>query len=398
MLTEAPPQTKSQSRIERIDALRGLALLGIILANIGSFTDYDALPPEQRQALGYTFLSDMLNMLNSVLIDTKFLTIFSILFGVGFSVMLTNAQTGRSNGRTDNFRTYFLWRMTVLLLIGCVHAWLLWWGDILRNYALVGMLLVLTVNWSDKWVLRIGIVCAVFLTGAVFILNAALSLQEYPYDIAQLYQIFRTGTYWDVVGANWTIDPLRNFVQDSPLTFATITGRVLLGVWLGRIGYFRHPDRFRQLTNRWLGWGFSVGLLASIAFWALRHGKLDLDSPWLVWVPFAVAGGMLLHALAYIALFMRLYERLRTQRWLRLFVPVGRMSLSNYLLQSVFGVALFYGWPHGPQLMGRVNGVTGIGIALGIYALQVLLSRWWLHRYGQGPVERLWRWLAPAYV
>lgn len=396
MLTEAPPQTKSQSRIERIDALRGIALLGIILANIGSFTDYDALPPVQRQALGSAALSDMLNMLSSVLIETKFLTIFSVLFGVGFSVMLTNAQTRRAGGRSDNFRGYFLWRMTVLLLIGCVHAWLLWWGDILRNYALVGMLLVLTINWSDRWVLRVGIFCAVLLTGAIFMLNAAFSLQQYPYDIAQLYQTFRTGTYWQVVHANWTIDPLHNFMQDSPITFATVTGRVLLGVWLGRIGYFQHPDRFRQLTNRWLGWGFSVGVLASVTFWALRNGQLDLDSPWLVWVPFAVAGGMLLHALAYVGLIVRLYERTRIQKWLRLFVPVGRMSLSNYLLQSVFGVALFYGWPQGPQLMGQVNGVTGIGIALGIYGLQVILSRWWLRHYGPGPVERLWRRLAPA--
>ena len=123
-----------------------------------------------------------------------------------------------------------------------------------------------------------------------------------------MYATFRTGTYWDVVRAHWTIDPLHNFIQHSPITFATVTGRVLLGVWLGRIGFFRHPGRFRHLTNRWLGWGFSVGVLASVDFWAMRHGKLDLGSPGLLWVPFAVAGGMLLHALAYVALFVRLYE------------------------------------------------------------------------------------------
>lgn len=396
MLTQELSQPKTQSRIECLDALRGLALLGIILANIGSFTDYDALTLPERQALGSLALSEILIVISTILIDTKFLTIFSILFGVGFSVMLANAQKRTGNGLAGNFRRYFLWRMTVLLLIGCAHAWLLWWGDILRNYALVGMLLVLTVRWPDRWVLRSGIFCAVFLTGAVFILNAVFSLQQYPYDIAQLYQTFRTGTYQAVVQANWTIDPLHNFLQDSPITFATVTGRVLLGVWLGRIGFFQHPDRFRHLTNRWLSWGFSVGVLASIAFWTLRHGKLDLDSPWLVWVPFAVAGGMLLHALAYIALFVRLYEQARVRQWFRWFVPVGRLSLSNYLLQSVFGVALFYGWPHGPHLMGQVNGVTGIGIALGIYGLQVILSRWWLRHYGPGPVERLWRRLAPA--
>ena len=186
--------------------------LGIILANIGSFTDYDALPPVQRQALGSAALSELLSMLSSVLIETKFLTIFSILFGVGFSIMFTDAHTQSPTGRTDNFRRYFLWRRTVLLLIGCVHAWLLWWGDILRNYALVGMLLVLTLNWSDRRVLRVGIFCAVFLTGAIFMLNAALSLQQYPYDIVQLYATFRTGTYWDVVRAHWTIDPLHNFI------------------------------------------------------------------------------------------------------------------------------------------------------------------------------------------
>jgi uncharacterized protein len=141
-----------------------------------------------------------------------------------------------------------------------------------------------------------------------------------------------------------------------------------------------------------------LGLPSSTAYWAVKTGHLNLDSLWLAWLPFAVAGGMILHSLFYISAFVQAFGRPRMFSWLRTFVPVGKMALTNYLLQTVVGLLLFYGYLPGLRLFGQVGSAALLLLGLIIFASQVVFSHWWLQSHAQGPVEWLWRKLTYAGV
>jgi uncharacterized protein len=216
-----------------------------------------------------------------------------------------------------------------------------------------------------------------------------LSLQE-------SLSAFRHGTYVQVLAANWQLDEIRNFWQGAPLTIASTTGKVLIGFWMGKKGIFSQPEKHKSLLRRWFGGGLLLGLPSSVAFWAVKTGQLNLDSLWLVWLPFAVAGGMILHSLFYISSFVQAWGEGRSLAWLKTFVPVGKMALTNYLLQTAVGLLLFYGYLPGAHLMGQVGSASLLLLGVLIFSLQVVLSHWWLQSYEQGPIEWLWRRLAYA--
>jgi uncharacterized protein len=377
-----------------MDALRGLALLGIITANLASFSGYAYLSPEARQVLPSFALNKLVDPLLHIFIDSKFSTIFSMLFGIGFALQLEKA---RAKGVV--FRPYFTKRMLLLLTLACLHAYLLWFGDIIRFYALAGLILLLVVHWREKKLLLAGLVLTVFITPVIFILNEAV-LYHPPasgdLSLQDILSAFRHGTYGQVLAANWQLDEVRNFWQGAPLTIASTTGKVLIGFWMGKKGIFSQPEKHRPILRRWFWGGLLLGLPSSIAYWAVKTGQLNLDSLWLAWLPFAVAGGMILHSLFYISSFVQAWGGRRGFYWLKTFVPVGKMALTNYLLQTVMGLFLFYGYLPGPHLMGQVGSASLLLLGVLIFALQVFFSHWWLQSYGQGPVEWLWRRLAYA--
>ena len=375
----------ASSRIQMIDALRGFCLLGIILANIPA--------PEQSVSLLFdsASLSKTAQSVMHVLVSTKFITIFSILFGFGFSVQLNRAAE-----KNIHFRKYFFIRMVILFFIGCVHAYLCWFGDIIRYYAVCGMLLLLFHQISTKRLLRLSLVFIIIITALVFILNSILELQVYSYDYSIATKIFSAETYSLYLLYNYTIDPMVNFIQDSPLTFASCFGKILFGYWLGRIGFFQ-KDGFDSMVKKWLRFGFVVGFIASVLFWAVSKGFLELDLP-LLWLPFLIAGGLFLHSLFYLALFIRVFKTKLGKKLLLLFSPVGRMALSNYLVQTLFYLFLFYKWIGGPTLYGKLSTLETYGLALLLFLLQTCLSHLWLKRFSQGPIEWMWKTLAYRFV
>jgi uncharacterized protein len=289
--------------------------------------------------------------------------------------------------------------MLLLLTLACLHAYLLWFGDILRFYALAGLSLLLVAHWTEKKLLLAGLVLTLFLTPVIFILNeAVLYHPPAPGDssLQGILSAFRHGSYRQVLAANWQLDEVRNFWQGAPLTIASTTGKVLIGFWMGKKGLFSQLEKHRPLLRRWFWGGLLLGLPSSVAYWAVKTGQLNLDSLWLVWLPFAVAGGMILQSLFYISAFVQAWGRGRGFSWLKTFVPVGKMALTNYLLQTAVGLFLFYSYLPGPHLMGQVGSASLLLLGVLVFALQVFLSHWWLQSYQQGPVEWLWRRLAYA--
>ena len=165
---------------------------------------------------------------------------------------------------------------------------------------------------------------------------------------------------------------------------------MLLGFWLARIGFFQYPIRFKGLIKKWMIVGMTFGIAASIGFWSLNIGKLEL-SPSLVCLVFVIIGGMLRQSLFYIGSFVQIFPTQIGQKIGSIFEPIGRMALSNYLLQTLFYLCFFFHWTPDMDLYGTLGITVAYGLAIVFFALQVLFSRWWLKHHKQGPVENWWK-------
>ena len=370
------PTTKSE-RITSVDSLRGFALLGIILANL----------PWAGELMVQSPYNDTFNFLQLFLIQSKFITIFSILFGFGFYI-----QFERTKAKGIGFNTYFLFRMALLFLIGCLHAYLLWMGDILRTYALCGMLLLLVRNWPVKRLLWLALFFNVVLAGAMFIATGALGLEEF-YDFDQgLYEEHLTASsYGYYLWVNFMIDNWRNFIPDMPVTLFFSFGNIVLGYALAKLRFFHENNSSLIRARRYLVLGgVIIGLPMNYLLYLVFSGQMELDLP-LLWIPFAVCAGILLLSLTYIILFQWAYAAIAGQRVLRVFESVGRMALTNYIGQSVIYIVFYHHLFSWFQLYGKLTfGETWLtGIVL--FAVQTLLSRLWLSKFRQGPLEWLWK-------
>ncbi|MDJ1467483.1 DUF418 domain-containing protein [Xanthocytophaga flava] len=379
---------QTHERIQLIDALRGFALVGILIVNIPSFSRSEWGPAEQQIQNGF---SDIL----LVLIDTKFITIFSLLFGAGFFV-----QQQRAEKYGIDFTAFYIRRMGILFVLGCVHAYLFWFGDIVRHYALLGIALLAVSHLSAKATLRLALIFVVFLTPLLFLLNGILPVHTTPDTIdgmplsAFVYKSFTEGSYPQILRANWIIDPLHNFIQDMPLTLVSMFGKMVLGVWLAKIGFFRNPAEHETLLRKWMIWGSTAGVIGSIGFWAIKKEMLPIPEMGLVVLVFPISACLVLHSLFYLAVFTKLYHRMLGAVLLRYLVPVGRMGLSNYFGQTILAFGLFYvtGW------VGYADPVGLTGLALLIFVIQILVSHWWLRYHEFGPVEWIWRTLSYMWI
>jgi uncharacterized protein len=371
----------TRQRLVVIDTLRGFALFCILIANI-PFAGIGQVPgivfnwPAADKALDFIF---------HLLVDKKFVAIFSILFGFGFYIQLNRAEE-----KGIAFRPYFFRRMIILFVIGCLHAYLFWFGDIIRYYAIGGLFLLLLYKWPVKRLVQLAIFFAVFLTGLVFILNAALGLQEYSYDPALIREHPAAGSYARYLYINYVVDPLKNFLQDSPITLVFSFGNMLLGFALAKAGFFHEPGKFRKIINRLMWLGATAGIGCSYLFWCVTTGKLEL-TPALLWLPFVIVAGMLLQSLFYISAFVRLYQYIPFAKSAAVFAPVGRMALTNYMSQSVFYLLFFFRWTGGPFLYGKLTLTETYLFAALLFVAQVIISHYWLKKFEQGPVEYVWK-------
>ena len=371
-------------RVRVVDALRGFALFAILLANIPFAENADAIYHTRTLVLGGRGADKMLEGIFHLLIDKKFVAIFSILFGFGFYVQLKRAEE-----RGIAFRKYFLIRMLLLLAIACIHAYLLWFGDIIRDYAICGMLLLLVYKWSPKKILVTGIPFAVLGTAMVFILNGAIGV-SYPFDTSIVNEHPITRSYSHYLQINARIDPFRNFIQDSPITLVFAFGCMLVGFALAKAGFFHQYEKFRKTTNWLIGLGLLFGLTCSYLFWMITIGKLELTLA-LIWLPIIIVAGLFLQSLFYISAFVKLYRHTWFNKLVSPFEFVGRMALSNYILQSIFYLLIFFYCTHGLELYGKLTLTETYLVAVVLFTMQVIFSKWWLESHSQGPIEFLWK-------
>jgi len=374
----------THARLVQVDALRGFALFGILVVNIGVFSSpfYGAgiADPAYSQPLDLA-----VRWLIAWLFETKFYLLFSFLFGYSFTLQMAAAE--RSHAA---FAPRFLRRLTGLALLGLAHAVLFYQGDILLTYALLGLALLLCRRMEPRRALRISL-WLIVLTAALWAILGALSYldpvppgyeAQYHADALAAIDAYRgtVGTtiaqhVKELTGGVWfTV----LFVQ-GPFAFAMF----LAGYALGRRNALADP--WREPRALWLL--CALGLIPGLAGSAL-YAFTSLPSAGVAWELPGLAADLLtapLLSMSYAAallLAMRTGPGARLAGWL---APAGRMALSNYLMQSVVCAFLFTAW--GLRLFASVSPLAAFCIAVALFAAQLPLSAWWLRRHAYGPVE-----------
>ena len=388
---------KPSERYVILDALRGFALIGIILANYPEFSLYTFQPDEVAAAMPTAGIDRAVKFLQYVFVDGKFYTLFSLLFGIGFSIIISHAQAKGVAG----FRLFYR-RMAVLMLIGFVHLMLIWSGDILMLYALMGMALPLFRHASDRSLLRwaafflllpVVVDVCTELSGVSLSAPAVRAQWHYcrMYGITEEnfgYWLRDAGTYKEVFQflVQGALVRVQEFVDGN--RYFKVMGLFIIGFYIGRRKLYADLAAHRQLLHRVSHTGFAIGLPLSVVYaYSAVNGH-----------PFGLTGHSLLYLVsvyplgfAYMAGLCLLFLKSKDGALWRWLAAPGRMALTNYIGQSVIGMLLFYGT--GFALGASVSLSTTEAIALCVFLFQMLFSRLWLACCQFGPLEWIWRML-----
>jgi uncharacterized protein len=395
-------------RIERIDALRGWALLGIAVIHFME-QFLGAMPPPGMMSYAQHGIADrIIEGLGFILIRGKGFALFSFLFGLSFALQMQHAEARNPEG---DFRPRFAWRLVILGIIGGLHG-LLYGGDILLIYAVLGLPMLFFYKVPDRWLIALGLLLILGAPRLVYHVASpaptaaklAQAASKSQNEARQHWDRLTRGSFVEVARSNASsalknkIDFQLGFIARGYQTF----GLFLLGLWAGRNRLFENVEenlsRFRRAFRWTVGPALAIGavVLAGMIYAALRPGTNGGDGPpGNLWTWPMVLGITLydawnfLFTVFYVAFFVLVSRWARAGRWLLLLAPVGRMALTNYLLQTIFGSLLFMGF--GLGLLGTVGNAVTLPIGLAFFCLCAWVSTQWLKVFRFGPLEWLWR-------
>ncbi len=384
-----------ENRAGVLDALRGFALLGICLANAGYFSMYIFKSPPERASMPFPVLDHWLANVHYALIDGKFYSIFSMLFGIGFSIIFF----GKGDGKKLSL---FYRRLIILLGIGLVHGFLIWDGDILIFYALAGMVLPLFRNLSARALVitaSVMLVSPIIFDVAKVISDNRLNISRPFLEIAMAQD--RASGIEEKEVADWVLrntgyDDLRRWNKSGLLwgwylrmegnRVLKIMGMFLIGLAVGKLRMYDDLARWRPKLRRILFTMLAVGLAGGLLKVVGEHDGVSLPK----WGGLLDTLGYTLNvaplALAYACLFALYYSRGKS---LPLLENVGRMALTNYILQSIICLFIYYGF--GLGMATRIGPSGFMPIAIAVFLLQIAYSTWWLRHFQFGPLEWIWR-------
>ena len=381
-------------RLEIIDVLRGLAVGGILIGNIQWFSGYGMVPPA---VVALSTINHVVHFLVHFFVEGKFYSIFSFLFGFGFAM-----QIARADERGDTSASLFKRRLFWLLVIGLLHAYLLWAGDILSIYALMGFLLLLFRKKSNesllKWSVGLMIVPIVtyLLLYAAFIAfappdTAAKIEAEKAAGWASSIASVANGSYLDIVtgyNLNYVIGRYMGLIFQMRLP--KILAMFLLGLYAYRTGVFQNLAENKPFIRKVMFYGLGLGVVGNLMMAGLAGNEAEFP-PSLAGAVGVIgyAFGVPALALGIIAAVTMLWQTDASKRLLSVLAPVGRMALTNYLMQTVICVLLFYGY--GLGLVGTIGATKATLIALTIFVFQIIVSNLWLMSFRYGPMEWIWR-------
>ena len=388
---------KTSERFIILDALRGFALLGICMANFPEFSLYTFLSPEAAASMSTAVQDKITRYLLYIFVDGKFYTLFSLLFGLGFSIIIRNAERKGVNG----FRIFYR-RMGMLMLFGLLHLMFIWSGDILLLYALLGMLLPFFRQVPDKkllgWalfflILPIGVdlVCEITRTNLAlpFIRLQETYCAEYGINGTNfaywLHDAEDYGTVFQFLVQGACVR-MQEFIIGN--RYFKVLGLFLVGFYIGRNRIYADLEGRKTLLVKVCRLGLIIGLPCSLLYaWSSMGGHPLSDTLHSLFYFISVYPLGFAYAAGLCLLYLRV-KSLSIWKWL---AAPGRMALTNYIGQSVIGMFLFYGIGLG---WGSTIGLLQTEvIVLAVFLFQMLFSRLWLSGFKFGPLEWIWRML-----
>ena len=393
---------QKSDRIQFLDVLRGIAIFFIFSANIPVFSGFYFFPDEGRYPETLLFTDEILDFIMYTLVDGKFYSIFSLLFGIGCVIQYNNLKS-----HNKPFAPFFRRRMFWLLIIGLIHLCLFWIGDILTLYALLGFTLIYFIKLSDKKLLIVAAFLILFpIVHWLFVYFTGLNYYRFFFITnGDYYQHFGLPTidrngipFADFQRFQTNESLLDYFKMNIGNTFIRtgailregrifkVLGIFLIGIWAGRKvlnhDLLNNTKRLKKIAL----WGILIGLPISIlrTYIEFYGGPEDY---WKLSKIVSYALGTVPLAMGFSALLALLY--FKKPSVFAIFAPVGKLALSNYIFQTFISVTIFYGIGFG--FTGKFGFTVIIAIAILIFLFQVLMSKLWLKHFRFGPFEWIWR-------
>ncbi|MBY8846639.1 DUF418 domain-containing protein [Streptomyces sp. SP2-10] len=391
--TTAPESLPKAGRVKSVDALRGFALLGILIVNITYLASaYHGTGVEDP---GFDSPTDnAVRTLVAVFFEAKFFLLFSFIFGYSFTLQLASAAKAGTR-----FTPRFLRRLTGLFALGAVHAVVLFPGDILTTYAVLGLILLALHRIRPRTAIRTAAVLLALTSAAYALLAAALWQANGSVDKAAAAAQAAAAT--DALRGNAASVITAHLEQLPDVAFLLVffqapaaLAALLLGLAAGQQQALTRIPAHRRLLRRLQTAGFILGLAGGVVY-----AHVSLAHPGTAYQVLTLGIDVItapLLAAAYAATLLRLLHSRRADTLETVLAPAGRMALTNYLSQSLVCALLFTGY--GAALIGRIPPTGVTMIALMLFTCQAAASRWWLARHPYGPVEwglRTWTNLSP---
>ncbi|SES01901.1 DUF418 domain-containing protein [Salipaludibacillus aurantiacus] len=377
----------NKERIVSLDVLRGIALIGIFVVNISLMKSLSLLEYSLGLPSELTGIDRWLSLVIQLFAEGSFISIFSFLFGVGFFIFMSNAEA-----KGFKVKRLFARRLTGLLVIGAIHFTLIWMGDILLTYALTGFLLLLFYNRKTKTIL----VSAFLLLSLFFLLigsqllmpeSMVADLQDDSHAmLGQAEAAYGTAPSWEWITYRLTEEV--PFIGSQLVFLASyVLGMFLLGFYAGRKGWFQKGEQllpfFRKLRNTCLT--ISLPLLAALALVYLGVTDTGVKTVYVIDLLTRVSAVFL--AFAYLSMIVIWVHKPYGKRLKARLAAMGRMALTNYLMQTTLALTFIYGF----GLFNNMQLWQGILLCATIIAIQMAVSPLWLNRFRYGPMEKIWR-------
>jgi uncharacterized protein len=395
MKSETLNPVTSSERIISLDILRGVAVLGILIMNVQSFSMPSAAYINPTAYGDLTALNKWIWIVSHVVASEKFMSIFSLLFGAGVLIFTDKAQVKGKNSAALHYR-----RMGWLLLFGLAHAYLFWEGDILVAYSLCGMLVYAFRKLRPRVLLWVGF--GFFVIPMIIDALASLSISYWPEEA-----IDNTMRSWNpdesivqhdlkAMRGSWIAQMKVRmegalFMQTGLFmmqTFWRVVSMMLLGMALYKWNIVT-ARRSRKFYVNLTIFGLLVGyVLSGLGVMVNFRNAWVMEYSMFMGAQFNYVGSVAV-ALGYIGIVMLITQDPGSEKFRTVFAPVGRMAFSNYILQTLICTFIFYG--HGLGLYGSVERKFQVVIMAGIWILVMIISTFWLNRFRFGPLEGIWR-------
>ncbi|KOP70954.1 hypothetical protein AN957_05365 [Cytobacillus solani] len=372
---------KMKQRLGIIDGIRGFSLIGILMANMLIF-QYGIWGMNELEHFKLFVGDEAANIWVKVFVEGSFMPIFMFLFG--YSMIKMKEKLEENGGKV---KRHFARRFFLLIVLGLLHSTFVWEGDILFSYGCLGLLMMIFLNRKKKTIF-IWAVTLLILTSFIGFGN----MMETPEEAESINSYVQKANLIYADGSYSEIKDFRNSGEDPLglppgayffiilLTPFMLCPLFLLGMYAAKMRWFTQPKEERKLYVCWASILVPIGLLLKSIPYLL---------PNTVWAGVAEILGAPLLAIGYIFAFALLYAKGVNPVFLKLFENVGRLSMTNYLLQSIICTTIFYGYGFG--LFGQIGVINGILLAIAIYGIQVITSHFYLKVWKVGPFEKLMR-------